>query len=254
MMKKIISLLMLVFLLCGCTAKVDINIDRRNIDETITITDFANETYTKEQVLAKYRKYMPVDKSTVIVDTEPDERKSRVDYYKRSVTDLGNGYNILYNYNYDYDEYFNAKSLNTAFKSSFINYNRDENTITISTDSSGTTLFDQYKDLENLQINISSSYEVKESNADSVNGKVSTWNLSRGSNKKIYIQYNTALVQKEETEEKEEEEEVVPPTEKEEEEKETIPLGVALLLVLAGTLGFIVIVIIVSKFDNRKYR
>lgn len=254
MVKKIITLLMFVFLLCGCTAKVDISVDRRNIDETITITDYANEMFSKEQVLAKYRKYMPVDKSTVIVDTEPDERKSRVDYYKRSVTDLGNGYNILYNYNYDYDEYFNARSLNTAFKSSFINYNREENTITISTDNDGTRLFDQYKELDNLQINISSRYEVKESNADSVNGNVSTWNLSRNNNKKIYIQYDTT-VRQEQKEEKEEEEEVVPPSgSKEEEDKETIPLGVALLLVLAGTLGFIVIVVIVSKFDNRKYR
>lgn len=251
--KKIIMLLMFVFLLCGCTAKVDINIDKRNIDETITITDFANEAFTKEQVLAKYRKYMPVDKSTIIVDTEPDERKSRVDYYKRSVTDLGNGYNILYNYNFDYEEYFNARSLNTAFKSSFINYNKEENTITISTDNEGTKLFGQYKELDKLQINISSSYPIIESNADSVNGSVSTWNLSRDSNKKIYIKYNTKL--KQEQKEEEEEEETIPPSgSKEEEEKESIPFGIAILYVLLGVVGLILIVIIVSKIDSRKYR
>lgn len=253
MVKKIIALLMFVFLLCGCTAKVDINIDKRNIDETITITDFANESFTKEQVLAKYRKYMPVDKSTVIVDTEPDERKSRVDYYKRSVTDLGNGYNILYNYNYDYEEYFNARSLNTAFKSSFINYNKEENVITISTDNEGTRLFDQHKELDKLQINISSSYPIIESNADSVDGMVSTWNLSRDNNKKIYIKYNTKV--KQEQKEEKEEEEVNPPSgSKEEEKKESIPFGIAILYVLLGVLGLIIIVIIVSKIDSRKYR
>lgn len=251
--KKIIVLLMFVFLLCGCTAKVDINIDRRNIDETITITDYANESFTKEQVLAKYRKYMPVDKSTVIVDTEPDERKSRVDYYKRSVTDLGNGYNILYNYNFDYEEYFNARSLNTAFKSSFINYNREENTITISTDNEGTRLFEQYKELDNLQINISSSYPIIESNADSLSGTVSTWNLSRDSNKKIYIKYNTKLRQ-EQKEEKEEEETNPPSGSKEEEDKESIPIGIAILYVLLGVVGLILIVIIVGRIDSRKYR
>lgn len=252
--KKIIALLMLVFLLCGCTAKVDINIDKRNIDETITITDYANESFTKEQVLAKYRKYMPVDKSTIIVDTEPDERKSRVDYYKRSVTDLGNGYNILYNYNFDYEEYFKARSLNTAFKSSFINYNKEENTITVSTDNEGTKLFEQYKELEKLQINISSSYPIIESNADSVNGNISTWNLSRDNNKKIYIQYNTKLNQEQKDEEKEEEETIPPSGSKEEEEKESIPVGIAILYVLLGVVGLILIVIIVGRIDSRKYR
>ena len=52
-----------------------------------------------------------------------------------------------------------------------------------------------YKELDKLQINISSSYPIIESNADSVNGSVSTWNLSRDSNKKIYIKYNTKLNQ-----------------------------------------------------------
>lgn len=253
MMKKIIALLMFVFLLCGCTVKVDINIDKRNIDETITITDFANESFTKEQVLAKYRKYMPVDKSTIIVDTEPDERKSRVDYYKRSVTDLGNGYNILYNYNFDYEEYFKARSLNTAFKSSFINYNKEENTITISTDNEGTRLFEQYKELDKLQINISSSYPIIESNADSVDGTISTWNLSRDSNKKIYIQYNTKIRQ-EQKEEKEEDESNNPSGSKEEEDKESIPLSIAILYVLLGIVGLILIVIIVGRIDRRKYR
>ena len=142
MTKKIIVLLMFVFILCGCTAKVDIKIDKRSIDETITVTDFVTAEVDKDMLLVKYRKWMPTNKNVIMVDTEPDERKSRIKYYKREVTDLGNGYNFIYNYNYDFEEYSNAKSLNSAFKSSYLSYNKDDDTITVSTDSAGSVLFD----------------------------------------------------------------------------------------------------------------
>ena len=159
MMKRLIILCMFVFFLCGCTAEVNVKVDKYSIDETISITDYANETQSKEMIFSSYRKYMPVDNSVIIVDTEPDEKKSRIDYYERTHIDLGNGYNILYNYNFDYEEYFKARSLNTAFKSAFINYNKEENTITISTDNEGTRLFEQYKELDKIKIELGERFE-----------------------------------------------------------------------------------------------
>lgn len=255
MMKRIVILCMFVFFLCGCTAEVDIKVDKYSIDETISITEYATATQTKDMVFSNYRKYMPVDNSVIIVDTEPDEKKSRIHYYDRTHTDLGNGYNFRYNYNYDFDEYSNSKSLNTAFKSSFVSYNKKDKIITISTDSSGTTLFEQYKQLDSLKVNLTSDYEVINSNADVKNGKVHTWNLSRTNNKAIYIEYripSNTTTGSNNSVDTEIEEDVDP--EEEEENESDISTGMAFLIVIAGIVGFILIVLVISKFDRRNYR
>lgn len=256
MMKRLIILCMFVFFLCGCTAEVNVKVDKYSIDETISITDYASETQSKEMIFSSYRKYMPVDNSVIIVDTEPDEKKSRVDYYDRTHTDLGNGYNFRYNYNYDFDDYSKARSLNTAFKSSFVSYNSKDKIITISTDSTGTRIFDQYKQLDYLTVNLSSDYEVINSNADVKNGKVHTWNLSRSNNKAIYIEYKVpSLVNTPVQDPTNEEGNTTENGDGEElEEEKDYSLGFAFLVVVGGIVGFIIIVMIISKFDRRNYR
>ena len=252
MKKKILMLIMLVFLLCGCNAKVDIKIDKYTIDETITINDYANVDTTKDMVLAKYRKYIPVDGSIIIPDTQPDERMSGIKYYTRTYNDIGNGYSFVYKYNHNFKDYYKASSVKNGFKSSYINYDRVDNKIIVSTDNSGLTLFDQYKDLSSVKVNLSSDYEVITSNADYHNGDVYTWNLSRTNNKGIYIEYKTkdpVLVEEPE----EEEEPIVEEEEEEEENEDDIPLGLALIIVLLAMFGFILIVLVVNKIDKRKY-
>ena len=63
MKKRIIILVMLAFMLCGCNAQVDIKVDKYTIDETITINDYANVDTTKDMILAKYRKSRPTGSS-----------------------------------------------------------------------------------------------------------------------------------------------------------------------------------------------
>jgi uncharacterized lipoprotein NlpE involved in copper resistance len=66
MKKKILMLIMLVFLLCGCNAKVDIKIDKYTIDETKCqhckhcIAKFYNGCITC-QVLAGKKTDLPED-------------------------------------------------------------------------------------------------------------------------------------------------------------------------------------------------
>ena len=131
MKKKILMLIMLVFLLCGCNAKVDIKIDKYTVDETITINDYANVDTTKDMILAKYRKYIPVDSSVIVPDTEPDERISGVKYYTRTYNDVGNGYSFVYKYNHNFDEYYTSTGIKSAYKSSYLNYDRVDNKIIV---------------------------------------------------------------------------------------------------------------------------
>lgn len=254
MKRKIITLLALIFLLCGCNAEVDLIIDKNTIDETIKINDFVSEQNTKEMIFSSYREFIPVDSSIMIVDTEPDEKKYNVDYYKRSFTDLGNGYNFIYKYNHNFDEYQNARSVNSAFKSSFISYDKKERTVTISTDKTGILVFNQYKNLDSLKINLTSTYEVLESNADSHDGNVYTWNLNRSNTKNIFIKYSIPKVVIPKPEEKEENEAVITEDKDEPEKEYKFSLGTGILLVIGGTFGFIVLVVIISSIDRRKYR
>lgn len=251
MKKRILILVMLAFLLCGCNAKVDIKIDKYTIDETITINDYTNVDNTKEMVFAKYRKYMPVDGSVVLSDTEPDERKSGIKYYSRTHNDLGNGYSFVYKYNHNFKDYYKSTAVKNAYKSSYINYDKVDNKIIVSTDSSGLTFFEQYKELDTVKVNLTCDYEVIDSNADYHNGNVYTWNLSRVNNKGIYIEYkikDTTVV-----EDPEEEEEEIIEDEEEVEEDEDIPVGLALVVALLAMFGFIILVLAVNKLDKRKY-
>lgn len=251
MKKKILILVVFVFLLCGCNANVDIKIDKYTIDETITINDYVDSNNTKDMVFAKYRKYIPVDGSVMVPDTEPDERMSGVKYYTRTHSDIGNGYSFVYKYNHNFKDYYNSSFVKNSFKSSYLNYDRVDNKIIVSTDNSGLTLFDQYKDLNSVKVNLSSDYEVIESNADSHKGNVYTWNLTRSNNKGIYIEYKTKDAVVVDPEDEDDEDETTDSDENVEDEEPSI--GLALIVVILAIFGFILIVVFVNKIDKRKY-
>ncbi|MDE5888536.1 MAG: hypothetical protein K2H20_00800, partial [Bacilli bacterium] len=92
MKKKIILLIGLVFMLCGCSADVNIELDGSTIKEDVYIYAYPNEYYTKEQLKTAFRKYIPAFAKDMIIDTMPDTESKGVSYYSRSDTDLGNGY------------------------------------------------------------------------------------------------------------------------------------------------------------------
>ena len=144
-------------------------------------------------------------------------------------------------------------SVKNAYRSVFVQHDRKEKNIVLSTDSSGCLLFQQYKTLNSLKVNITSIYKVLESNADSVNGNVYSWNLTRNNNKNIYIKYDTTVsggvVKDENTDnDTEEDEEIV-----EEEKSDTKVSLYAILVIILAMLVFIIFVIVISKLDKRKY-
>ena len=115
--------------------------------------------------------------------------------------------------------------------------------------------FQQYKNLNSIKVNITSTYNVIESNADSVNGNVYTWNLSRNNNKNIYIKYDTVTAAGTTQNNNTQDEEIVDDNgnESEEEKSDTIPTIYAILIIILVMLIFIVVVIGITKIDKRKY-
>ena len=256
MKKKIILLIGLVFLLCGCTAEVDIDINGNTIKESVSIEAFANEYLTKDQLKNTFRTYVPAFAKDPIVDTMPDSEVKGISYYDRTLKDLGTGYRFNYKYNFNLNNYKNSRTVKEGFKSSsFIIDNKDK-TILFSTDSGGLMYFNQYPDLSQVKVNITSSYEVKDCNADYKNGNVYTWIFNKGENKNIYLLLDNDL-EKEESPSKEEGDKQTS-IKKEEKEEECVFVKFLnehpFLIVVLSLLLFIIIVLIVSKLTKIKYR
>lgn len=188
---KILILIMLIFITCGCSADVTLNISNGKIEENISVNYYFNEIDTKETAKKDLKQYYPAFYNVVITDEE-DIKKDGVEYYERLLTELGNGYNAKYKYTFDLLEYHKASTAKRAVKSLSILDDKNDKTITISTDSEGMLLFNNIPSLNNININIITSYKVVSHNADKVSGSMYTWNYSPSNNKKgIYIVLQT---------------------------------------------------------------
>lgn len=244
-MKKILLLIVLLIFLTGCTAEVNVEITADEIYEEINITAYASGATSKDELYTYFRKFIPVYKDVNLGDTEPDIKKSGVKYYTRGVTDIDNGYVFQYFNYFQLDDYNNARSLGEGFASSLVQNDTVDKEIMITTDNGGLKFFDYYPDLESVKINVTSLCEVKESNADSVEGNVYTWNLNKNTNKGIYILYSTSNCKEE-----------VPVEDKEEKKESKISKFANSNPILVGLIAFVVffIVILILGKMNRKIK
>ncbi len=188
---KYFSLILIIFMMCGCSAEVNLEISDNNIDESVDITFYQNAVYSKDIIKSSFRNYIPIYASDVIVDAEIDQPFPDIKYYEKTETDLGNGYLFNYRYNFDINEYEEARTVKDGFRNYNISVNDSNHTISITTDNNGLLYFDDYPLLEEVRVNIKTDYFVEENNADSVDGNIYTWVFNRDSNKSIDMLINT---------------------------------------------------------------
>lgn len=267
MRKRIYLLILLVFLLCGCNAEVNITIDKDKISEEVDIWAYQDNYYTKEQLPEAFRKYIPAFATVPLADPEPDEKKKEVLYYERKEKDLGTGYQFIYSYDFKLKNYKDARSLKNGFKSSSILEDTVAHTITMSTDTSGLLYFNQYPNLEEVKIHIQTTYKILEHNADSVQNNIYTWILTRDNKKNIYLlldKTNGGNVLSEDKDSQDKIHNSVQDTEEDknqtvkdreygtkmEEEMNKHPIFV----IIVSFLGFIILVFFISKIYKSKYR
>ena len=190
MKKKILTLILLIFMISGCSVEVNIDISDNKIKESNDITIYQNAIYTKEILRTSFRDYIPIYASNLIVDTVPDQPFSDVLYYNKNTTDLGNGYRFNYSYDFDIDKYGDARTIKDGFRDYSYSYRND--IISLSTDSEGLIYFNDYPLLEEVTVNIETDYLGEENNADSVNGNTYTWVFNKDSKKSIDIVIDTS--------------------------------------------------------------
>lgn len=252
MKRKIILLIVLLFLLCGCTANVDLVVKENGIEESVSVTALQDNYLTKEQIKGAFREYIPAFAETEIVDTMPDEKESGVSYYNKSTTELSSGYLLNYKYNFSLGDYVKARTVKKSFSSAAVIKDNNEKTITISTDNAGILLFKEYPNLTEVKVNIKAEYPVKENNADSVKDNIYTWVFTPETKKSIYILYD--LNSNPSNQKPNESEVETPSTERNEDNKSAVnkaanknPILVAIL-----ALGlFFIFVIFIAKFNKR---
>lgn len=251
MKKKIIILLLIIFLTCGCSSTINITINEDDIAEEINVNYFVDDNTTKEMIPTFFRDYIPAFGDVIVPDTEPDEKLSGIAYYNKKITDIGSGYSFRYNYNYKINNYQNARSVKKAFRSFNILKDTKENTITISTDNQGIMLFDLYDNLNELTINIKTTNQVLETNGTK-NGDTYTWEFNRNSyNKNIY------LVMKQKSSQQGEEPKPnsnINNTNNDNNEEETFLINNPVLIVFLGIIIILIVLVIANKIKNIKYR
>ena len=191
---KCLILVLLIFIMCGCTAEVNLDISDNKIKESVDITFYQNALYPKDIIKSSFRNYIPVYAKNLIVDTMPDEPLEGINYYTKKETDLGNGYKFNYSYDFNINEYGEARTVKNAFKSYNVSYNEDDNTISLSTDNEELLYFKDYPELEEVKINIKTDYLVKENNADSINDNIYTWVFKKDEVKSINLLIDTSKV------------------------------------------------------------
>ena len=194
---KYLLLVILVFMMCGCTAEVNLDISDDKIKESVNITFYQNALYPKEIIKTSFRNYIPIYASDLIVDTEADEPYPDIKYYEKTETDLGDGYLFNYKYNFNIDEYREARTIKDGFKSYNVSYDNTSNTLTLSTNSGRILYFDDYPLLEEVTVNIKTDYLVEENNADSIDGNTYTWVFNKDSKKSINMIIDTTETLKE---------------------------------------------------------
>ena len=185
---KYFILILSLFLISGCSAEVNLTIDKNSIDEDVNITFYEEGDYTKELINSSFRNYIPIYLEEPIVDTEEDLPFPNVTYYQKKTKDLGNGYLFNYKYNFDIDKYKEARTIKGAFKRYDIT--TTNNILNISTDSGEIIYFNDYPLLDKITVNIKTDYLVLEHNADRVNNNIYTFEFTKDSRKSINMKVN----------------------------------------------------------------
>ena len=186
---KCLILILITFLMCGCTASVNLEITDSEVKENVEITFYQNAIYPKDVIKTSFRNYIPIYESDSIIDAEPDLPSLDIIYYEKEETDLGNGYRFNYKYDFDILDYNNARTIKEGFRS--YNVSKENGIISLETDDKGILYFDDYPLLEEVRVNIKTDYFVLENNADSINGNTYTWVFNKDSKKSINMSIDT---------------------------------------------------------------
>lgn len=181
---KFIICLFLILFLFGCSATYEIDIDKElNIDEKL---ELSSESYNSQ--ISNYESFLPVDIN--VDDIEAFKVKSDdIEYYDINKNDDNS--KIEFSYTFDIDKFNNSMMARSCYEYVTVmnSYNKDNlrDELLIST-SKKFLCFNNYNNLDDVTVNITTKKEVYSNNADSVNGNTYTWYINKDTKDDASIQ------------------------------------------------------------------
>lgn len=175
--KKLTILLITIsaLLITGCDVEYNLTVDEESVDENFTITipkTELDENEFQNQLNGRIR-----------------VNSDSVETYKANGNEDLNNYYINYNYTHDIENFTESKIISDCYPSATITTTTD--IITLSTGPEFECfVLDGNKRLNTATVNITTKLDVKENNADEVNGDTYTWIINKDNyqNKPIYME------------------------------------------------------------------
>lgn len=236
--KKILLIVFVSFMLCGCSVTYNLTIDKNTIkEETLIHQDNSNLEELNTLYLDK-----PVNYNVFVEDDDIESIGEENDIYTRKFVAREDGIDVRYFYDkFNKDTIASSFAARKAFANIGYSYNNSTNTIQLSTNNA-TKAFLEEPQLDSITINITTSYNVRSHNAASVNGNTYTWNFTREDNNRNIVLVMD-IIKKDESEGKEDE--------PEQEIKETLEDETSSWqLILAFMFGFVVVLFILFKIKK----
>lgn len=193
MKKRVIVLLILSFLLTGCSITYNLEIDGDDyIESTSALGDYAVDNYRAFEIYST--KPIPLSKLDP-VQSESDEKIKSINYYDIEDISKDDYFGLKYSGKFGKNKVSFENSSILSFGVGNFNFKTEDNISTIEVPV-GIKLFEQYDSLDEIVVNIKSKYEVLENNADEINNNTYTWYITRSNykNKSINIKYKTSIV------------------------------------------------------------
>lgn len=200
MRKKIFMLLLLLFMTTGCSIDYELSIKDGKYEEKINSIetnqiyfDNNNDNVVPARELKDFylKQPIPLSKSTTVLDDGMGKLEN-ANYY--SVSDISNDKQIGLHFNgtFDSKSYSNSSMINYGYNR-FLKATMNGNTI-LSTGEK-LKLFEQYSNLENVNVKITTDYNVVKHNADKVDGNTYIWKVNQKNykDKSIYFEFNSSV-------------------------------------------------------------
>ena len=182
---KKIYIVILVFILSGCSVRYEIDIDRSvHLNEKIKVQALNEEEVEK---IKNYSGKLPI--SIEIDDSMAFKKKlSGIDYY--SIKKNSKNTDISFNYNYNVDKFNEDVFARTCYE--YVTAMSSEDNLVLST-SNKFLCFEKFENLDEVIVTVTSKYKLRETNADVVEKHKYQWMITRenANNKYLYLSLDT---------------------------------------------------------------
>ena len=201
-MKRILLLLIIPILLCGCEAEYKLTIKGNSVSEKLDIRENQSNinTYINDMSYKDlFDKNLNVKTQALIREPEfldeDDTVNPNAKFYNKNIIDDSNYYGISLNYDFTYSDFKDSYIINSCVNN--VNFLKNDSNIIINTKSIS-YCFDKFNYLDKITVIINIKNKVISSNATSVDGNIYKWEINRGYNEIIFIEYKSNLLTTEE--------------------------------------------------------